>query len=440
MPDAVDTSSQAFNGYERPQTAEPDYFLAQVGRGTPGGEYLRRFWQPVAYLDELRDVPLRVRALGEDLVAFRDGRDEVGVLHLHCCHRNTSLEFGLISDRGIRCCYHGRLFDTDGTILEIPGDPAADKLRVRAGQGAYPTHVWGGIVFAYMGPLASKPVFPLYDRFTLPDITIVPGVREPMDCNWLQIQENTMDPHHTAFLHVIPQLRGMDHFAPEFKHFPQLTWSDSPAGLIYLAVRRVGENIWVRSAETLGPNVRTISSVWEKGIVRKYASPPLNSFFVLPVDDTHTINFFISHISENEIMPFETRRRLEIFGQFDDRPYRDRQWIPGDHEAMTGQGPINVHKLEQLGSLDRGVAMFRRYVRRGIEAVTRGENPPGTYFAQDDVPPTFANDYVAPVTELAGDPEDPAVLVQFAERLVERYRQYPPMAALRSGSPVQPVA
>ena len=90
----------AFNGYHRRQTAEPDLDLCQVGRGTAAGEYHRRFWQPICYLSELGEVPLRIRALGEDLVAFKDLRGRIGVLHLHCCHRNSSLEYGVITDKG----------------------------------------------------------------------------------------------------------------------------------------------------------------------------------------------------------------------------------------------------------------------------------------------------------------------------------------------------
>jgi len=139
----------AYNGYHRKQTAEPDWYLCQVGRGTPGGEYHRRFWQPICYESELGDVPLRVRALGEDLIAFKDLRGRIGVLHLHCCHRNSSLEFGMLTDKGIRCCYHGRVFDIDGTIVEIPGEPAAERLRHEASQGAYPTYVRRHRVYLY---------------------------------------------------------------------------------------------------------------------------------------------------------------------------------------------------------------------------------------------------------------------------------------------------
>lgn len=424
-------SSLAYNGYYRKQTAEPNMFLCGVARGTPGGEWHRRFWQPVAYETELTDVPLRVRALGEDLVAFRDKSGRIGVLHLHCGHRNTSLEYGIIEERGLRCCYHGRLYGVDGTILEIPGDPAEAKLCARASQGGYPVHVFAGIVFAYMGPPAEKPIFPVSDRFDIPGLRLVPGIRSEFACNWLQVKENSVDPHHTHFLHVIPQLRGMDHFANEFGHFPQMTWAETPGGFIYLAARRVGDNVWVRSSELQGTGVHVINSIFESGRQRKKASRPFLSFWSLPIDDENTVQFFISHVADDEAMPFEERRRLEIFGQNADRPYRDRQWIPGDNEAMASQGPINVHALEQLGSLDRGVAMYRRYVRAGIEAVQRGERPAGVYFDEKDVPPTFANDLVIGVEDFPGDPDDEAALLKFAQDLPARYFADPPMRELQ---------
>jgi len=423
-------SAVPYSGYHQHLPTTPDLYLCQVGRGTPGGEYLRRFWHPVAYESELGRVPLRVRALGEDLVVFKDKSGRVGVLFLACCHRNTSLEYGIIEERGLRCCYHGRLFDVDGTILDMPGDPAADRLKASVSQGAYPVHVFGGIVFVYMGPPESKPVFPMYDRFSLPNIKLVPGVRLKLDCNWIQLKENTLDPAHTAVLHVIPQLRGMEHFAGEFGAQPNLIWTETPGGLIYLAARRVGDFVWVRSAETLGATIHCISSIFESGQSPKRATPPFITFWTLPVDDDKSINFFVSHVAEDEAMPFEERRRLEIFGQYEDRPYAERQWIPGDHDAMVSQGPINVHAAEYLGPLDRGVVMFRRFVRRGIEAVERGENPIGFYLSQADVPPTFANDYVARASDIGGNPDDPEALRAFSKKIAEQYLREPPMRDL----------
>jgi phenylpropionate dioxygenase-like ring-hydroxylating dioxygenase large terminal subunit len=431
-PDAAKLDALRYSGYRRDPTPQTDAYLTQVGRDTPGGEYHRRYWQPIAYLSELGKVPLRVRALGEDLVAFRDGSGSVGVLQLHCCHRNASLEFGMIQEHGIRCCYHGRVFDVDGTMREIPGEP--DRLKYAMSQGAYPTHVWGGIVFAYMGPLERLPVFPHFDFMEVPGVEIVPGVRLPVECNWLQMRENTMDPAHTFTLHAIPQWRGMEHFAPTFEHRPEFVFADTPTGMIYAAARRTGDHVWVRSAESLGPNLRRITSIFERATKVQSAVPPFVTFWTLPVDDEHSITFFFSHVTNDEPMPFEKRRAMEVFGQYDDRPYEERQWIPGDYDAQVSQGPISSTR-EHLGSQDRGVVLFRRYIRRNIEAVERGEDPHAIYRTDPGILPSYANDRVAPISEVDGDPDDPAALRAYAEKTLADYLAHPPLAPLFERQP-----
>jgi phenylpropionate dioxygenase-like ring-hydroxylating dioxygenase large terminal subunit len=154
---------------------QEDTKLTHIGPGTPCGEYFRRYWQPICFSDDLQDLPLRVRILGEDLVVFRDFRGQVGLLELHCPHRGTSLEYGLVSAQGIRCCYHGWRFDVDGTILETPGEPADSTLKERLCHGAYPTQEYNGMVFAYMGPPDAQPPFPTYDSFTRPGYRLMPG-------------------------------------------------------------------------------------------------------------------------------------------------------------------------------------------------------------------------------------------------------------------------
>ncbi|HVA12476.1 MAG TPA: Rieske 2Fe-2S domain-containing protein [Stellaceae bacterium] len=205
-----------FTGYAGVRETGTDPDLTRVGRGTPGGEYLRRFWHPIAFVSELSAVPLRARILGEDLVIFRDGAGAIGVLHLNCCHRGASLEFGIVAEKGIRCCYHGRVFDTDGTILDMPGEAHADRLRQTQRQPAYPTHIFAGMIFVYMGPPEQKPPFPLYDRFDLPRVKLAPSMRQPFACNWVQIKDNAADPAHTAVLHAI---KGANQFSEEFGHF-----------------------------------------------------------------------------------------------------------------------------------------------------------------------------------------------------------------------------
>ena len=188
----------AYNGYA--QALEPpgyDAELAEVGPGKPAGEFFRRYWQPVSLAEDVADLPFAVRVLGEDLILFRTTSGEFGLVHKHCPHRRASLEFGKCEDRGIRCCYHGWLFAPDGEILETPGEdddagPAID-VRNRTRLGAYPTRVYGGLVFAYMGPPDEQPPFPEYDATFVPGIT-TRNYRIDYDCNWLQVMENSVDP------------------------------------------------------------------------------------------------------------------------------------------------------------------------------------------------------------------------------------------------------
>jgi phenylpropionate dioxygenase-like ring-hydroxylating dioxygenase large terminal subunit len=427
------SSALKYRGYHQRQDVPPDNYLTQVGRGTPCGEYLRRFWHPVAYVHELNaDSPLKVRVLGEDLIVFRDKSARYGVLHLHCCHRNTSLEFGVVEERGVRCCYHGRVFDVDGTILEVPGDPAADRIKELYSQGAYPTHEFGGIVFCYMGPPERIPAFPHLDRFDLPGLRIEPGIRFDMACNWLQVKENATDAHHTEILHVlIPKLRGQQQFSEAFSEQAEFTWVETPGGMAYLAARFVGENVWVRTVEVLGPTMHSLSSVFERGDRTTKATTPFLTLWTLPVDDDHTINFFVSHVGDKEPIPFERRRQLEIFGQYEDRPYAERQRLPGDHEAMVSQGRVNLHATEHLGTFDRGIGMLRRYLRKNIEAVERGEDPHGFYLKSEDVPPTFANDFIWKASDVGLDPNDRRALGAFAHKVVKDYESTPPMVELK---------
>lgn len=411
----------AYSGYTTGNQGVPDREITETARGTPGGEYLRRFWQPVAYLREIEERPLKVRILGEELVVFRDKSGAVGVLHLHCQHRGTSLEYGRIEARGIRCCYHGRVFDVDGTILEMPGEPAAERLMKEFKQGAYPTHVFAGIVFAYMGPLALKPPFPRYDKFEVPGMRLAPGPRLPFACNWVQIKENSMDPAHTAILHAWEGI-----FAAEFGKFPQITWSETPVGMLYAASRRVDDKIWVRSTDVLMPNVHSITSVFEDGRNLKECAPSWLTMWTVPEDDHSSQQFTVIHLAKDDKTPLDAQHRMMTYGQTPNRPYAERQRVPGDYDAMTSQGSVAPHSLEHLGTLDQGVVMFRRLLRQGIRAVAAGKEPPGL-MRDGGVSATYASDRVVPLSAMAGDPDDPAALMEFARATARDYLSAPPL-------------
>ena len=138
--------------------------LTEVGRGTPMGELLRRYWHPVGMSADAGATPRPVKILGEELILFRDGNRRPGLGYPRCCHRGTTLYYGKIESQGIRCCYHGWLFDVEGKCLEMPAEPnptGAQCQRVR--QPWYPVEERYGLVFAYLGPPEKKPVLPRYE-------------------------------------------------------------------------------------------------------------------------------------------------------------------------------------------------------------------------------------------------------------------------------------
>jgi nitrite reductase/ring-hydroxylating ferredoxin subunit len=154
-------------GYHQREVPGEDGELAHVGPGTACGEYMRRYWQPVAMTSEVGDLPLLVRILGEDLVLFQDGGGCYGLLHRHCSHRGASLEFGIVRERGISCCYHGWHYDVDGRVLETPDEPAGSPIKDEVIHRAYPAREYDGLVFAYLGPPEDMPEFPTLDTYGL---------------------------------------------------------------------------------------------------------------------------------------------------------------------------------------------------------------------------------------------------------------------------------
>ena len=136
-------------------THEENDLFTRVGPGTPAGRMMRMYWHPVGFAKELKGKPKRRRLLGEDLVLFRDETGRLGLLGLYCPHRGTSLELGYIEDGGIRCCYHGWLFDVEGRCLEQPAESPGSSFKERVGLAAYKAEEIGGVIFAYLGPWLS---------------------------------------------------------------------------------------------------------------------------------------------------------------------------------------------------------------------------------------------------------------------------------------------
>ena len=245
--------TRSYNGYHRTSMAAEDPELTHVGPRTPCGEYFRRFWMPVAMTAQMGTLPILVKVLGEELVLFRDLSGRLGLLHKHCSHRRASLEYGIISEHGIRCCYHGWLFDVDGRILEVPGEPPDSPIPDRLCHGAYPVRELAGLVFAYLGPPELEPPFPMLDTLSLPGNELVPYAID-YPCNWLQVAENPMDPFHSVFLHTrVTRV----HFNPAWGAMPVVEWHRlaDDTGIYLTNVRRWEDFLWVRTAEVMLPAI-----------------------------------------------------------------------------------------------------------------------------------------------------------------------------------------
>ncbi|HSQ12525.1 MAG TPA: Rieske 2Fe-2S domain-containing protein, partial [Candidatus Deferrimicrobium sp.] len=176
--------------------------IPHVGAGTPAGEWFRRYWLVVGTVHELHDIPQAVKVLGEELVLFRDSNGQLGLLGEHCPHRGTSLEYGDIEDGGLRCPYHGWLFDVHGRCLEMPAEPEDSKFCEKVKQLSYPVRELGGLIFAYMGPEQANPpplpqYAPLLERGGQRQVEPV----RQADYNWFNFFENSADPAHVCVLH-----------------------------------------------------------------------------------------------------------------------------------------------------------------------------------------------------------------------------------------------
>src|SRR5439155_611005 len=263
---------------------EENDLLTRVGPGTPAEEMLRRYWHPIAFINELKKRPLRRRLLGEDLVVFRDDRGRLGLLALRCSHRGTSLEFGHLEDGGLRCCYHGWLYDVEGKILEMPGEPADSTFWQRLRHPAYQVQELGGVIFAYLGP-EPAPLLPRYDVLVRDD-----GVRarraRTVNCNFFQMIENSVDQNHLKWLHRTAKTPTWDdgEINPQpFEYGILNTYTRHVAGKRYAHV-----NFFVLPTMNKTGNV-------EEGHPGEHEASSSGEVmrWRVPIDDTHTMHFTV---------------------------------------------------------------------------------------------------------------------------------------------------
>jgi phenylpropionate dioxygenase-like ring-hydroxylating dioxygenase large terminal subunit len=229
--------------------AQANDLITRVGPGTPMGEYFRRYWIPALTSDELRDPdgpPLRIRLLGEDLIAFRTTSGSVGLVQNACPHRGASLFFGRNEADGLRCVYHGWKFDTRGRCVDMPSEPAESNFRTKVRATAYPTIEKGSLVWTYMGPPELTPELPSYEWTKVSDGHVLTS-RRLQECNYLQAIEGGIDSSHVPFLHGVldPERRA----APNQKYLyadmaPRLKILKTDYGFAYGAQRNGDEDTY----------------------------------------------------------------------------------------------------------------------------------------------------------------------------------------------------
>ena len=377
--------SDSYNGYYKKKAPTHDPELTETGPDTPMGEYMRRFWHPVCLSDELTDVPKAIRILNEDLVAFRDRSGNIGVLHRHCSHRGTSLEFGIIQSKGIRCCYHGWVWDVDGKLLEVPAEPEDSKIPERVCQGAYPAFERNGLVFSYLGPPEEQPAFPEYDAYRQPSDNKLVAFSNIYPCNWLQVYENIMDYVHTALLHnnmtvesVEQDIKDGLNFPEAFKDLPVMDWEKTRNGhgCTFIAGRRVDEDtVWVRLTEMVFPDLIQNANLMTSAHQVRHTSVCMTRWHT-PVDDKNCILFGWRHFNKEIDLNGDGCEEDCGYDKIDfvdgqcERPYAVGQRAPGDWDAICSQRPIAVHALENPGTSDRGVYLCRQLLRDLVRGKT----------------------------------------------------------------------
>jgi 5,5'-dehydrodivanillate O-demethylase len=348
---------------------EQNRILTGVGAGSPVGDLLRRYWMPIAAVAELEDTAIKpVRLLGEELVLYRDRRGTFGLLDRHCAHRRADLAYGIVEDCGLRCHYHGWLYGETGQCLAQPFEEIAHpqaRYKDRIKLTAYPVEAKAGLLWAYLGP-PPAPLVPTWEPFTWEN-GFVQIVFSEVPCNWLQAQENSIDPVHFEWLHGnwsrvlggVEGARSPTHLKIGFDEFEY--------GFVYRRVlegQTETDELWTVGRTCLWPNCLFTGGHFE---------------WRVPIDDEHTLSvgWFFDRVP-NEMEPFAQERIPYWYSPVTD-PLTGR-WITThimnqDFVAWTGQGPIADRTREHLGESDRGIIMMRRKLLEQAEVVRRGDEP-----------------------------------------------------------------
>jgi len=362
-------------------SVEENEKLTQVGSGTPMGELLRRYWMPIAAKVELDEEPTkRVRVLGEDLVLYRDRAGTVGLIGEACPHRRISLAYGIPEERGLRCVYHGWLWDEHGRCLEQPAEPEGSTYKDRVRNVAYPVQEVGGLIFAYLGP-EPVPFLPKWDLLVRDEL-VKEIVVTVLDCNWVQVMENSVDPYHTEYLHGVQTLYHKERLGREV--------SKAPGGEPLLRHKKIGFDIFERGIikRRVLEGQTEEDDGWKIGhpilfpnILKVGSNGHYNMQFRVPIDDTHTY-----HVAYHARRPKPGKaptlpgrvpvRQADVFdpetGRFKVETNRD---LAQDVMAWVTAGPVMDRSQEHLADSDQGIILFRKLLKEQMAIVAEGGEP-----------------------------------------------------------------
>ena len=384
--------------------------LTRVGPGTPMGELLRRYRLPAALSEELPEPdcpPVRVKLLGEELVAFRDTQGRLGLLDEFCPHRRASLFLGRNEESGLRCVFHGWKFDVAGCCVDQPNEPPQFRFEDKVQLQAYPTLELGGVIWAYMGPPDKQPPAPGMEWLRAPDThRYVSKTLE--ECSYLQGVEGGIDTVHSSFLHN-NDLSDSSDFG-QIDTSPTLEVERTPYGFRYAGIRDIGERgNYVRIYQFVLPFHQFRSSQLLKKGGQRARVPQNRGHMWVPMDDENTMVFNWMH-AVDEDRPFtpelvekyesnagrgrngETiiRQRTRANNWLIDREVQRTRTMTGidglntqDLAAQESMGRIVDRSKEHLGSTDRAIIMMRRVLLDVLGDFEEGIEPlgldPGTY-------------------------------------------------------------
>jgi len=387
-------------------TRQDNELLTRTGADTPMGKFLRRYWIPALLPEELPEPdcpPVRLKLLGEKLVAFRDTEGRIGVVGENCAHRGASMFFGRNEEAGLRCVYHGWKFNAAGECVDMPNEPPESSFKHKMHITAYSAHELGGVIWIYMGPPELRPEVPALEWVLVPESHRY-HTKRIQACNWAQSQEGGIDSSHISFLHR-DQGPGTANLTRRQVGGTALSLKDSaphfeivgtPYGLLIGARRNADQdNYYWRITQWIAP--------WYT-MIPPFGDNPIGGHAWVPIDDETCLTWsFQWHparpLSEEELKPM--RAGLGIHMELIPGTYhpvrnkandylidRDAQksgasftGIRGisaqDNAMQESMGKVFDRTKEHLGSSDTAIIQVRRFLISNAQALGEGGTPPG---------------------------------------------------------------